>query len=95
MDTLPTEVLWKTFTNLPYKDLNNVILVCRRFKQLAEDPLLWRDFHFQINAKICERSEDLDECLLETRRLGLLSHVLVWGYGLDDCQIADIFSSLR
>ena len=95
MDTLPTEVLWKIFTNLPYKDLNNVILVCRRFKQLAEDPLLWRDFHFQINAKICERSEYLDECLLETRRLGLVSHVLVWGYGLDDSQIADIFSSLR
>merc|ERR1711953_1324353 len=89
---LPNEVWSKTFHYLPYRDLNSVTLVCRRFRYLAEDPLLWRGFHFQINSKVCHHSE---HCLHSIRRLSNVSHILVWGYGLDENQIECVFNSLR
>ena len=92
MDLLPSEVLLKIFRNLSYKDLNSVLLVSRRFKYLAEDPLLWRNFHLQITSKLCNQ---LDDCLLKIRRLANVSHILVWGYGLNENQIETVFNSLR
>ena len=41
---LPNELLLKIFHFLPYCDLNSSILVCRKFRDVATDPLLWNKF---------------------------------------------------
>ena len=91
---LPSEILLKIFQHLPYRDLNSLVLVSRRFRYLAEDPLLWRNFHFQIHSKVCQEAAQLD-CVLTVRRLANISHTLVWGYGLTEDNIHSVINTLR
>ena len=39
---LPQEMLMKIFSLLSLRDLSNVILVCKKWKRVAESPWLWR-----------------------------------------------------
>ena len=91
---LPSEVLLKIFQHLPYKDLNSLVLVSRRFRYLAEDPLLWRNFHFQLHSKLCEEAAQLD-CVLTVRRLANISHILVWGCGMTQDNVHSVINALR
>ena len=40
--TLPQEMLMKIFSLLSRSDLYNVLLVCRKWRMVAESPWLWR-----------------------------------------------------
>ena len=40
-DWLPAEMLERVFRMLPPRDLRTVVLVCRRWKEVAEKPFLW------------------------------------------------------
>ena len=91
---LPSEVLLKIFQYLPYRDLNSLVLVSRRFRQLAGDPLLWRNFHFQLTSKLCQEAAQLDR-VLTVRRLANISHTLVWGYGMTEENTQLVINSLR
>ena len=92
---LPSELLLKIFQYLPYRDLNSLVLVSRRFRHLAGDPLLWRNFHFQLNSKLCQEAAQLDSCVLTVRRLANISHTLVWGYGMSEENVINVINSLR
>ena len=91
---LPSELLLKIFQYLPYRDLNSLVLVSRRFRHLAGDPLLWRNFHFQLNSKLCQEAAQLDR-VLRVRRLSKISHTLVWGYGMTGDDAHTVINSLR
>ena len=91
---LPSEVLLKIFQHLPYRDLNNLVLVSRRFRYLAEDPLLWRNYHFGLTSKLCQEAAQL-ECVLAVRRLASISHTLVWGYGMTEDNVHSVINALR
>ena len=39
---LPQEMFMKIFSLLSLRDLSNVILVCKKWKRVAESPWLWR-----------------------------------------------------
>ena len=39
---LPQEMLMKIFSMLSLADLSNVMLVCRKWRIVAESPWLWR-----------------------------------------------------
>ena len=41
MSVLPTEILNMIFSRLSNKDLSMVVMVCRRLKEVGEDPTLW------------------------------------------------------
>jgi len=92
---LPSELLLQIFQHLPYRDLNSLVLVSRRLRYLAEDPLLWRNFHFQISSKLCQEAAQLDSCVLTVRRLANISHTLVWGYGMSEENVINVINSLR
>ena len=92
---LPSELILKIFQYLPYRDLNSLVLVSRRFRHLAGDPLLWRNFHFQLNSKLCQEAAQLDSCVLTVRRLANISHTLVWGYGMSEENVINVINSLR
>ena len=47
--SLPYEVLIAVFKFLRFSDLNNVILVCRHFRTVGEDPVLWKRIHLNID----------------------------------------------
>ena len=42
IQTLPEEMLMKIFCCLHLSDLATVLLVCRRWKEVAESPWLWK-----------------------------------------------------
>ena len=92
---LPSELLLQIFQHLPYRDLNSLVLVSRRLRYLAEDPLLWRNFHFQISSKLCQEAAQLDWCVLTVRRLANISHTLVWGYGMSQENVFNVINTLR
>ena len=46
---LPSEILVKIFENLIHEDLANVVLVCRRWLEIGEDPILWKEFRLLVN----------------------------------------------
>ena len=46
---LPSEILVKIFEHLNHEDLINSILVCRRWRDVGEDPFLWKEFKLIAN----------------------------------------------
>ena len=40
---LPREMRLEIFSYLSYKDLRRALLVCREWRNIGEDPRLWRD----------------------------------------------------
>ena len=44
MDKLPVEMLLGIFELVSYEDLKNVVLVCRRWREIGETQRLWSSF---------------------------------------------------
>ena len=40
-EVLPNEILEKVFRMLPRRDLKRAVLVCRRWRDVGESPILW------------------------------------------------------
>merc|ERR1712106_1018872 len=72
---LPYELWFKIFQNLPYKDLYNVALVCKEWKTLGLDRILWKKFVMvkkENNLATLERSVSIP-------RLGKIQKIEVFG----------------
>ena len=46
---LPTEVLYKILSYLPYQELGNMMLVSTLCKEITEDPLVWKNFQLLVD----------------------------------------------
>ena len=46
---LPAEILERIFSNLPSKDLKNVVLVCKWWREVGEAPQLWTWVWLTVN----------------------------------------------
>ena len=44
IDSLPIEILLMIFKKLHFSDLNSAILVSKKWKNIIEDPFLWKKF---------------------------------------------------
>ena len=53
--SLPQEMLLKIFTLLSRSDLYNVLLVCRKWRTVAETPWLWR--RMEVEPVFAHRAE--------------------------------------
>ena len=60
MDKLPVEMLLKIFELVSYEDLKNVVLVCRRWREIGETPRLWSSF----------------PVIVKTRNMSVMSEIL-------------------
>ena len=60
MDKLPLEMLLGIFELVSYKDLMNVMLVCRRWREIGETPRLWSSF----------------PVIVKTRNMSVMSEIL-------------------
>jgi len=58
---LPSELLLKIFRFLPHNDIKNAIEVCRKFRDIGTDPLLWS--MFSIPARKISHVKGLDRLL--------------------------------
>jgi len=45
LSTLPDELLLRIFKLLPHSDLSSLMLLNKKFSNLARDPVLWRHYH--------------------------------------------------
>jgi len=68
---LPVEILLKLFTLLPPRDLKSVVLVCKKWKDVGDDPYLW------MWAKVTVKKDTLKEIstFLSTKRMRLLKTI--------------------
>ena len=48
LSTLPQEVLLRILKLLSHSDLSNLMLVNKKFNNLASDPALWRQYHIPV-----------------------------------------------
>merc|ERR1719186_604855 len=53
--TIPCEILTQIFSYLSYEDLYMVVLVCRHWRELGEEPKLWKMFVLTVN----EENDDI------------------------------------
>eukprot|EP00092_Neocalanus_flemingeri_P034248 GFUD01037245.1.p1 GENE.GFUD01037245.1~~GFUD01037245.1.p1 ORF type:complete len:265 (-),score=79.60 GFUD01037245.1:63-749(-) len=72
MNSLPTEILERILHLLPPSDLRMVVLVCRRWREIGEDPSLWTWGMVRVASR-----GDLD--MLHTRRLQHVQEIGVGG----------------
>ena len=68
MVKLPVEMLLETFELLSYEDLKNVVLVCRRWREIGETPRLWSSLPVIVNTR---NMSVMPEILRSGRRQGL------------------------
>merc|ERR1711936_710747 len=81
--TIPSEILLKIFENLQHDDLGNVMLVCKRWSEVGEDPVLWKNFKLVVN------DENIDKFIeiLETKRLKNVRKVIFENCLLKNCHM--------
>ena len=73
MSVLPTEVMLRIFHMLGNQDLSKVVLVCRRWRDIAEDPSLWTWGRIRVRSAY-------DVQMLGIKRLqGVQKIWVVWG----------------
>ena len=73
VDVLPYEIVMRILKLLPADDLKTAVLVCRRWRYLGEDPLLWTWCKVSYKAGC---STELDKLFI--RRLQYMQYLRVW-----------------
>lgn len=84
---LPRELLHLIFCHLvpSFRDLANVMLVCRRWYQVGGDPVLWRTFTLVVN-----KPRNLLLCdVISLPRLRCLKYLQISGFSCDPAVIND------
>ena len=74
INSLPKEMLMMIFEKLEFKTLKNVVLVCRYWRSLGEDPVLWRKFEM-----IFVENPDYFVEILSIPRLSKIEHITLDG----------------
>ena len=49
LDNIPEEILSKILSWLPVRDLCSAILVCKHWRTIGEDPVLWKKYLLEVN----------------------------------------------
>merc|ERR1719309_865703 len=85
VNRLPREIMIEIFQYLNFDDLKNVLLVCQLWRDLGEDPFLWRKFcldpgkvfqgNFTYNGGQFQCSSEEFSKLLNIPRLAMLEHL--------------------
>ena len=84
--SMPVLVLEKIFSYLDWKDLSTAMLVCKRWSDVAGHPLLWTDFHLNLNIILDPTGL---ESLSKIRRLDWVKSVTITplpGKELENCE---------
>ena len=76
INTLPRELLLCIFRFLQHSELKQVVLVCKHWRDVGEDPVLWKKFKFVVASKnICYL-----DTYLNSRRLQCLKSLEINAY---------------
>jgi len=82
INTLPRELLLSVFRFLKPSDLKQVVLVCKHWKDIGEEPVLWKNFKLVVaNKKI----SIVDE-ILNSKRFLCLQQLEINGFGYGDAK---------
>lgn len=80
---LPAEMLYSVFQFLTPKDLKSVVLVCRRWREVGENPRLWSKIRIVVCKDNISRKRDIQDCMrlrmvreLEIRAVRVIQPVL-------------------
>eukprot|EP00092_Neocalanus_flemingeri_P036744 GFUD01040001.1.p1 GENE.GFUD01040001.1~~GFUD01040001.1.p1 ORF type:complete len:578 (+),score=190.16 GFUD01040001.1:47-1780(+) len=79
---IPNEIWNRIFKTLSYKDLKTVLLVCKQFKVIAEDPQLWSQYPLIICSNLSST--------LSLPRLSLLSQLDLVDIPLSDSDLVSL-----
>jgi len=105
---LPAEMLYSIFQLLSPKDLNSVMLVCRRWREVGEDSRLWSNIRIVVCKDNISRKRDIQDCMrlrmvreLEIKGVRVIQPVLqlaglhtlnMWWPGLSRHQLNALFA---
>ena len=73
VNVLPDEILLRIFEYLSYKQLKQVVLVCKRWRMIGETPTLWSDFPLSVT----NWNMSVMPIILKYRRLELLKEIFI------------------
>ena len=90
MDVLPAEMMMRILQLLPPEDLKMVVLVCRKWRDMGEDPSLWT--WCQVRYKAGSKSH-LQK--LTVRRLQMLQHLHVWYDEWKTGEMTEVFQAVE
>ena len=79
INSLPREILLLVFRYLNAKELKTAILVCKTWRDVGEDPVLWK--HYKLVVTGIEVETGYLETILAFSRFTSLQHLEVNGYG--------------
>jgi len=77
INSLPQELLFTIFKHLTFPDLRSVVLVCKHWRDVGEDPVLWKKLKLVVE----KPKMVLISNILSIRRLACVEHLEVNGYG--------------
>jgi len=77
INSLPQELLFTIFKHLTFSDLRSVVLVCKHWRDVGEDPVLWKKLKLVVE----KPKMVLISNILSIRRLACVEHLEVNGYG--------------
>ena len=79
INSLPREILLLIFRYLNAKELKTAILVCKTWRDVGEDPVIWK--HYKLVVTGIEIDTGYLETILAFSRFTSLQHLEVNGYG--------------
>lgn len=77
INSLPQEILFNIFRFVSFDDLRKIVLVCTHWREVGEDPVLWKKFKLVVDKP---KMPNLGS-ILSMKRLSCLEHLEVNGYG--------------
>ena len=90
--TLPSEILYKIVSYLPYQELANMMLVSTLCRGITEDPLVWRKFQLLINEDKISVLVDI----FDINRLARLENIKTGGGSfLSSSSLSLLFSAIK
>ena len=89
---LPTEVLCKILSYLPYQELGNMMLVSTLCKEITEDPLVWKKFQLLVDEDKVNNLIDI----FDINRLARLENIKTGGGScLSSPSLSSLFSAIK
>ena len=72
---LPFEIMFSIFQYLPYQDLMTIVLVCKEWRKVGTDSILWKNF------SLVKKDHCLDSIgnILKIPRLAKMKKIEIWG----------------
>lgn len=77
INSLPHEILFTIFKFLPFQDLCKSLLICRHWRNVGEDPVLWKKFKLVVGKPKMEQLRSI----FSSKRLECIEHLEINGYG--------------